>query len=120
MIEADNEEVLLNGEFGASINRSTTKIRKDRGIAMAEDTEMQYRMAVQTLRTKLKRALRTQANMLDFGGDSVLKIINPNEYDAQDFVDKDMELGIEIKKIEDQLQIAEARYTKLFGAALGE
>jgi hypothetical protein len=118
--EVNSEELLLNGEFGASIGRNTTKIRKDRGIAMAEDTEIQYRMVIQTLRTKLKRTLRTQSNMLDLGGDSILKIISPNDYDAQNFVDKDMELSLEIKKIKEQLEVAEERYVRLFGAKLGE
>ena len=53
--------------------------------------------------------------MLDMSPDNVLSLKLASDFDAQAYVDKDIELGVNIHNLEKKLEIARKQYEVLFG-----
>jgi len=104
----------LKGTFVASLMRNNKQIRDDRALAIAEDAELIFKREVEDVTTELKRLRRDRDNMLDLGGTDKNKIINPTDFDAKDFVAKDLSLGLKIRDNEIKLEILTKRYAELF------
>ncbi len=105
----------MKGAFVESLKRNNKKIREDRAITIAEDTMLKYKRKVEDLRMEIKGFKRSRDLMLDLSpdtGDSLKLAIN---YDADTFVNDDIDLGVKIRQIEIKLEIAVAQYEKLFG-----
>jgi hypothetical protein len=52
--------------------------------------------------------------MLDLGGNNTTNIISLSDFNAKDFVAKDLELGLKIRELEIKLEVAQSRYNSLF------
>jgi hypothetical protein len=103
------------GAFFDSLTRNNRKIRRDRAIAIAEDAELIYGRQVQDLEVKLKRMKRERENMLDLSPTNAQSLVLATDFDAEEYVKKDIALGVDIRNTEIKLEIAKAQYQHLFG-----
>ena len=106
------------GAFLESLVRNNRKIREDRALAIFEDAELIFKRKVEDLQVKLNRLKRSRENMLDLSPNNATSLIVAADFKAEEYVNKDMELGIEIRNTEIELEIAKERYEYLFGKEL--
>lgn len=105
----------VEGAFVASLKRNNKQIREDRATAIAEDAQVMYRRAVEDLEVQLKRLRRDQENMLDLSATETTSLKLASDFNAAEFVNKDIELGVKIRNTEIRLEIARKQYEHLFG-----
>ena len=117
-IQDDSNVPEVKGAFIDSLVRNNRKIREDRAQAIFEDAELIFKRKVEDLQVKLNRLKRSRENMLDLSPNSATSLIVAADFDAEAYVNKDMELGIEIRNTEIELDIAKRRYAYLFGKEL--
>lgn len=116
----NNEENLpetlgsMKGAFVGSLVRNNKKIREDRAIAIAESAEMLYKRQVEDTEIKIKQMKREREAMLDLSPTDAQSLVLASDFDAKNFVDKDIQLGVAIRNLEITLEIAKARYNHLF------
>lgn len=112
MEETNTTEV--QGAFIQSLMRNNKKIREDRAIAIQEQAELLYKRMVEDLQVSLKRLRRERENMLDLSPENATSLVLASDFDAEAFVNKDIEIGIKIRELEIKLEIASERYNSLF------
>ena len=66
------------------------------------------------LKSNPSRAKREREAMLDLGGTTTTNIIAVSDFNAEEFVAKDLEIGLNIRNLEIKLEIASNRYNELF------
>jgi hypothetical protein len=110
----DEELKEMKGSFVISLMRNNKEIRNDRAAAIAEDAELLFKRKVEDVGTQLKRLKRDRDNMLDLAGTDKTKIINPSDFHADQFVAKDLQIGLAIRDCEIELKILTDRYNELF------
>jgi hypothetical protein len=104
----------MKGNFVTSLRRNNKQIRDDRALSIAEDAQMIFKRQVEDLTTEIKRLRRDRDGMLDLGGNTTTNIISLSDFNAVEFVNKDLEIGLKIRNLEIKLEIAEKRYNELF------
>lgn len=104
----------LKGAFVGSLVRNNKKIREDRALAIAEKAEMLYKRKVEDTELKIKQLKRDREAMLDLSPTDAQSLVLASDFDENQFVDKDIELGITIRNLEITLEIAKNRYNHLF------
>ena len=104
----------LKGAFVGSLVRNNKKIREDRAMAIAESAEMLYKREVEDTELKIKQLKRDREAMLDLSPTDAQSLVLASDFDAKQFVTKDIQIGIEIRNLEITLEIAAARYNHLF------
>lgn len=102
------------GAFYASLVRNNKKIRADRAQAIQEDSEMIFRRTIEDLILGIKKLKRERESMLDLSPTSADSLILASDFDAAQFVEKDLDIGVKIRTAEIKLEIAEARFKALF------
>jgi hypothetical protein len=110
-----SEEEKMSGAFIASLKRNNRQIRDDRATAISEDAQMLYRRAVEDLDVNLKRLKRDRENMLDLSPENATSLKLASDFNADEYVRKDIELGVAIRNAEIKLEIAKKQYEHLFG-----
>lgn len=110
--------VATEGAFIASLKRNNSKIRADRAQAIGEDAQLIYKRAIEDLDVSIKRMKRDQENMLDLSPENSMSLKLASDFNAADYVSKDVELGVKIRNAEIKLDIATKRYQYLFGEVL--
>lgn len=113
--EATKEEAVMAGAFVESLTRNNRQIKGDRALAIAEDTEVSYKRAVEDLEREVKLMKRKQAGMLDLSGDNAMSLKPVNDFDPDEFMTKDLALSLLIRNTEIKLELAKTRYNFLFG-----
>jgi len=103
------------GAFIESLKRNNKQIRSDRAEAIAEDAQVLYRRNVEDLDIKINKMKRERENMLDLHPDSAMSLKLASEFDAEEYVKTDIELGVKIRNLEIKLDIAKKQYEHLFG-----
>ena len=104
------------GSFQQSLQRNNKDIRNDRAVGIAEDAQLTYQRRVQDLEMQQKRKIRERQNMLDLSPANAQSLILGKDFDSAKFVQMDINIGIELRNIEIELEIARGRYAELFGA----
>lgn len=117
MSEEVKEEV-KTGAFVASLKRNNAKIREDRATAISEDAQMKYRRAIEDLELDLRKMRRERDNMLDLSPSDANSLKLASDFNAQEYVNKDIELGVKIRNTEIRVEIAKRQYENLFGSGL--
>ena len=112
---ADNADNGLSGAFINSLKRNNKEIRDDRATAIAEDTELVYKRKIEDLEISIKKMQREQEYMLDLSPASTQSLILASDFNFEEYVAKDIDLGIKIRNTEITLEIARQRYNHLFG-----
>jgi len=114
----NNENTSVIGAFKESLVRNNRKIRDDRAQAISEDTELLYKRKVEDLELGLTRMKREQDNMLDLSPESAQSLVLASDFDANDYVTKDLALSVKMRNTVIELEIAKARFKNLFGKEL--
>ncbi|MCI5138904.1 MAG: hypothetical protein D3922_10940 [Candidatus Electrothrix sp. AR1] len=105
----------LSGAFINSLKRNNREIRDDRATAIAEDTQLVYKRRIEDLEISIKKMQREQEYMLDLSPTSTQSLILASDFNCEEYVAKDIDLGIKIRNTEITLEIARQRYEYLFG-----
>lgn len=104
----------MKGAFVGSLTRNNKKIREDRAISIAEDAELFYKRRVEDLETQIKRLKREREALLDLSPTDAQSLVLATDFKSEDFVNKDVKLGLDIRNLEITLEIARERYNHLF------
>ncbi len=98
----------------SSLVRNNKQIREDRALAIGESAEMFYARQIQDMKMKIKQMKRERESMLDLSRTSTTSLVVASDFKPEDFVKKDIEMGVDIRNLEITLGIAEERYNYLF------
>jgi len=109
----ENKE--LRGAFVESLRRNNKQIRDDRAAAIVEVAEMKYKRKVEDLQLELSNMKREQDNMLDLSPTNAQSLIIASDFKADEYIEKDLALGVTIRNTEIKLEVASKRYKHLFG-----
>jgi hypothetical protein len=85
-----------------------------RPLTSYEIAEMAYKNAVQNLMVGIKRMKREREAMLDLSPTNALSLMVANDFDSEKFVERDVQLGIDIRNAEIKFEIMQKRYAHLF------
>ena len=108
-------ETNVPGAFLSSLKRNNKQIRDDRATAIGEDTQLIYKRSIEDIELSVKKMKREQENMLDLSPTNATSLVLASDFNSQDYVDKDIALGVKIHNEEKRLEIAKKRYDYLFG-----
>lgn len=111
---AEETKAQMRGAFISSLKRNNKEIRDDRATAIAEDAMVMYRRQVEDLELRVNRLKRDRENMLDMSPDNVFSLKLASDFKADEFVARDLKLGVEIRETEIKLDIARKQYQHLF------
>ncbi len=104
----------IKGVFVDSLRRNNKKIRDDRAIAIVEAAEMLYKRTVEDLELEIRGMKRDRDAMLDLSPTDANSLLLASDFNAKAFVQKDLELGVNIRLLEIKVEIARERYKFLF------
>jgi len=102
------------GAFLTSLKRNNKQIREDRAQAIGEDCYLLYRREIEDLQVQIKRMERERENMLDLSPENSLSLKLASDFDAKEFVARDLDLGVKILNARIKLDIAIKRFNFLF------
>lgn len=105
------------GAFLDSLNRNAKQIRADRAASIGEDAQLLYKRKVEDLQVLVSKLKREQNNKLDMSPNSAMSLILASGFDADEFANEDINLGVQIRNAEIKLDIAKKRYIFLFGVS---
>lgn len=96
------------------LQRNNDQIRSDRAQVIGEDSELIYRRKVEDIEMKIKRLEREQDGLLD------ISPLDKNsltfaDFNADAFVNRDLEISLNIRNLQIQLEIGKKRFEYLFG-----
>ena len=111
---ADELKEVKQGAFIVSLKRNNKQIRDDRAAAIGENAELLYKREIEDLDVSIKQMRREQENMLDLSPENAMSLKLASDFNAKEYVTKDIELGIKIRNAEIKLEIAGSRYDYLF------
>lgn len=111
--EAGNIED-VKGAFISSLTRNNKKIRADRAAAITEDAQILYKRSIEDKELAIKKLFRERENMLDLSPTTADSLVLASDFKSEEFVKKDIEIGIKIRNLEIELEIARKRYKHLF------
>jgi len=117
-IKKDGEVVEANNDIAVFMDylmRNNRQIREDRAEVIAEDTQITFRRVIEDIGLRIKKLKRERDNMLDLAPDHALSLKLAENFNATEFVAKDLRLGVLIRNEEVKLEIAKKRYNFLFG-----
>lgn len=112
-------EGIKMGKFKECLLRNGDQIRETRAQSIIEGAELSYRRTLEDMRGKLKEMERKRIDMLDMSPDNVDSLVIAKDFNAQNFVQKDLDLTLSIVNLQLVLKEAEARYELLFGGENG-
>ena len=104
----------MQGAFVESLVRNNSKIREDRAIAIVEMAEVFLKRKVEDLATELKRVKRERDNMLDLSPTDANSLVMASDFDAPNFMEKYLALGLKVRDLKIKLEIATESYSHLF------
>lgn len=111
-VEVDDLE--MKGKFFDTLTRTNSKIKKDRAISIAEVAQLKYKRKIEDLEQDQKDLRRDRINALDMSPKDTTSLILASDFNADNFVAKDIEIGLKLRNLEIQLEVARASYKNLF------
>lgn len=111
-VEVDDLE--MKGKFFNTLTRTNSKIKRDRAISIAEVAQLKYKRRIEDLEQEQKDLRRDRVNMLDMSPKETTSLIPASDFNADQFVAKDIEIGLKLRNLEIQLEVARASYKNLF------
>ena len=103
------------GAFIESLKRNHSKIRADRAEAIGESAEVLYRRTIEDIQMDIRQMERDLENMLDMSPYNALSLKVASDFNAAEYVAKDIDLGVKIRNAKIKLDIATERFEYLFG-----
>lgn len=109
------QSVENSGIFMSNLRRSNQQIIQDRAASIAESTEITYRRSIEDSRLRLRELRRQRDAALDLAPNDANSLRHASNFNPKSFVDNDVKLSLEIKDLEEKVQVAVERYGLLFG-----
>lgn len=110
-----SDEQKKEGAFITSLKRNNKEIKHDRAQTIFEDVELKYRREIEDLQIETRMLVKQQEAMLDMSPENTLSFIKVSDFNPDEYIRKDLDLGIQIRNKEIKLEIAKKRYAYLFG-----
>ena len=106
-----------NGTFKTDLQRNFKQLKDSRAESVAEDVEIIYKRKIEDLCHEIRNIERDRENiMLDLSPSNVTSVLAvPSDFNAEKFLEKDIQLGIRKREAEIKLDIVARRYEELFG-----
>ena len=106
-----------NGTFKTDLQRNFKQIKESRAESVSEDVEIIYKRKIEDLCHDIRNIERDRENiMLDLSPSNVTSaLVVPSDFNAEKFLEKDIQLGIRKREAEIKLDIVARRYEELFG-----
>lgn len=108
----------MQGAFVESLKRSNRKIKEDRAIAIAEGAELIYRREIEDLKIQIRDLVRDREGMLDLSPTNADSLVLASDFNAKEFVNKDITSTLKLRDLYIKLEVAQSRYNKLFSAKI--
>ena len=107
------EKDLRKTRFGRMLTRNNKELRDGRALDILEGIELQYKRSIENMEMELKVKRRNREQSLDLSPTKTFQL-SMDVQDAAAFVQKDIELGVEIKQLELKLDVAQRQYADIF------
>jgi hypothetical protein len=114
--DVQEEHAEIKGAFMKNLVRNNKKIREDRAVAIGEAAQLLYKRRVEDTELNLKQLKREREALIDLSPTDAQSLILASDFNAEFFVQKDIELGVKIRNCEITLEIARKQYHQLFEA----
>ena len=108
---------ITKGKFGSLLKRSNKELREDRGIIIVKDAEKKYRRMVEDVTDEYDTLKTDRDNLLDINPGTTHSIINPGDFNSNNFTASDMAITLKMRECEIKLTAAKKRYADLFETA---
>jgi hypothetical protein len=102
------------GALYDSLTRGPGKIRKDRGAEIHEAAQVKFKRKIEDMELEIKQLNRDRRSLIDLSPDTAISLKVASDFKAEDFVMKELEIGIKIRNLDIALEIARSRYNYLF------
>jgi hypothetical protein len=112
-VDVSNE--IKGGLFYQNLVKNAKEIKATRAASLTEDVDFAYRTKIETLRRAVRERRRQLEDSLDLYPNTSVDLKLAKDFNAEAFVKKDLELLVEIRNLEIELEIAEKRYKLLLG-----
>lgn len=109
-------ENLTNGAFESSLKRNNKQIRDDRAASITRTTQLAFKRNVEDIEMEIEQLDRDRESMLDLSPTTATSLTLASDFNAQEFLRKDMEMGIKRRELVIKLSIAKERLAYLFGS----
>ncbi|MCA9398031.1 hypothetical protein KC573_04330 [candidate division WWE3 bacterium] len=106
------------GAFAQSLYRNNRKIRQDRADQIIESAQIHYKRECEDIALNIKQLQREQDNMLDLSPTDARSLVLASDFNAKEYTEKDIAIGVKIRNLQIKLDIAQKRYESLFGETL--
>lgn len=115
MEQQQNEQ--QHGVFKADLMRNFKQLKESRAESVAEDVEIIYKRQIEDLCHQIRNYDRDRENLiLDLSPSSAFAgNVVPSDFKAADFLNKDIEIGLNKRDAIIKLEIVIERYQYLFG-----
>lgn len=102
------------GAFFDSLIRNNRQIREDRAATIFEDAQLIYRREIEDLALQIKKLKRERENMLDLSPTHADSLVLASDFNAKDYVKKDLDISVALRNLEIKYELAQQRYNYLF------
>lgn len=106
---------LAPGAFATMLKRSNKQLREDRAENIVRNTKKQYRRRIEDMNDQIAQINEDRQNLLDINPGNTQTIINPSDFNTDEFIEKDIDYGVKLRNIQIKLEIALEQYRNLFG-----
>lgn len=105
------------GTFMKSLTQSFKNIRESKAASITEDVELAYSREIEDLCRKVRQCDRDREDILInlAPGNITSTSVVPSDFDADEFLKRDIQIGINKRDALIKLSIAVHRYEDLFG-----
>lgn len=102
------------GALGQSLLRNNKQIKEARAIEIIEDAEITFKRKIEDIGREILSLERKKRNMIDLSPTTADSLILASDFDSLNFMQKYLEIGLEIRNKEIQLEILKNDYEALF------
>lgn len=114
-IDVETELKSMKGAFVTSLTRGNKDIKADRALSIAQKAKRAYRRKIEDIMDDIKEMKLKRRAALDLSPNDRNSLVLANNFDADDFVKSNLDLGKSIENQEIVLRIATTEYEYLFG-----
>jgi N12 class adenine-specific DNA methylase len=103
------------GRFQEALERSGSKVRKERAHQISSSAERAFRRKKEDLQADLEELLVKKDIMLDMSPNNTHSIISAENFDGNEFSGRYHEICLRIRETKINLEVAMQAYDELFG-----
>jgi hypothetical protein len=115
-MKINTDPVEIRGRFVDTLQRSNKQIKNDRASQIADSAARFYRRKVEDIAEEIKNLKIKREGLLDVSPTNAQSLMPANDFKADEFVALDIQLGLQIRNLEIELELGIKRYEELFEA----